>query len=442
MYALAHSHGPRLAGAFIRNVQTALTSPDADATVTGSTPSLQARPLDPFQRNCSVLFELDRITTFGSPSYQASAGVPVQGWPDVPAAWGSMTPLANGLWYWRAKSSVGLGGAVGFTSRYSPVRAMTIEGGAGIPRSLYLYVAKIFQTEIPAVGDNARSLYLYVNKSVRNYLDKPYARSLYLYVNKVFINEVEARSLALYANVVDGEVFPYLNHLRPEEQYVGGQVELFGDGFGQYLDATQLPTSLTVSSVNGGQIADFVRDGTAAQWESTSGAAAWIRFTFSATKRIYGIVLEGPINGTSWGIPRFRFSDASQEDGTVTVPNGATLYRSTEHPVGTLRHLYVLSAPKDTDYVEVAIASGGSGTNRGLAEAWILEEAVPKEAAETSRAVLNLGLPSEQTMGIVLWSNRSPNLWPANSGVPLLSAATVTVPTGAVSGLVYVEEST
>ena len=45
-------------------------------------------------------------------------------------------------------------------------------------------------------------------------------------------------------------------------------------------------------------------------------------------------------------------------------------------------------------------------------------------------------------MGIVVWTNRSPNLYPANSGVPILPAATVTVPSGAVSGLVTVEETT
>ena len=43
-------------------------------------------------------------------------------------------------------------------------------------------------------------------------------------------------------------------------------------------------------------------------------------------------------------------------------------------------------------------------------------------------------------MGIVSWRNRSPNWHPANSGVAPLPAATVTVPAGAVSGLVTVQE--
>jgi hypothetical protein len=45
-------------------------------------------------------------------------------------------------------------------------------------------------------------------------------------------------------------------------------------------------------------------------------------------------------------------------------------------------------------------------------------------------------------MGIVAWLTRSPNWYPANSGIAPLPAATVTVPSGAVSGLVYVEETT
>ena len=425
----------------MRNVRVLLLSPTSGATNTSSTVTLQGRVLDPLRRAVSISFQLDRVGTFASPDLQTSSNVNGLGWADTPLSWASAA-IGNGDWYYRGRTATALVGA-GPTipaQRYAGAIGFMQAGGAGIPRSLYLYVNKGKESIVPAVGSYARSLYLYVNKGMQ--AQTVDARVLYLYVNRGFTNDVEARALYLYRNARDGEVFPYLNHLSPEEQYELGQVELFGDGFGQYLDCTQLPTTLSVSSTNGGNVAGNARDGTAAEWQSTSGAAAWIRATFSATKRIHAIALEGPTNGTSWGIPRFRFSDASQEDGTVTVPNGVAGDRSTEYPVSYHRHLYVLSAPKDTDYVEIAIASGGSGTNRGFAEILILEEAVPKEAAETSRAVLNLGLPSEQTMGIVLWQNRSPNLYPANSGVPLLSAATVTVPTGAVSGLVYVEETT
>lgn len=44
-------------------------------------------------------------------------------------------------------------------------------------------------------------------------------------------------------------------------------------------------------------------------------------------------------------------------------------------------------------------------------------------------------------MGVVSWQNRSPNLWPANSGVRTEPAIVVTVPPDAESGMLSVEES-
>lgn len=435
--------GPRIAGAFMRNVQTRLASPAAGATNTSGTVQLQAVLLDPLKRSGYVSFQLDSNGTFTSPDAQTSPNVAGVGWADVPVAWTS-TAILNGRWYYRARSwGVLVGAGPGVTGRYATPIQFTQAGGAGIPRSLYLYVNKAIQTVVPGVGDNARSLYLYVNKALYTGVIRVEARSLYLYVNKAMYSGVLpsgfSRSLYLYLSAKDGEVFPYLNHINPTEQYELGQVDLFGDGFGQYLDATQSAT-LTVSSTNGGNVADNVRDGTSAEWQSTSGAAAWVRFTWGTAKRIVAVVLEGSI-ANSWGIPRFKFDDASQQDGTVTVPAGTAATRDTQFPVGARRQVYWLATPKVSTYVEVAIASGGSGTNRGFSEAWVIEEAVPPEAAETSRAVLNLSLPTEQNMGIVAWLNRSPNFYPANGGVAPLPAGTVTVPSGAVSGLVFVEES-
>ena len=107
--------------------------------------------------------------------------------------------------------------------------------------------------------------------------------------------------------------------------------------------------------------------------------------------------------------------------------------------MGTTRTLYVLPALRTTTYVEVRIASGGSGT-RGLYEVWIFEELY--DLAETSRVWLNFGLAAVTDLGIAVWSNRSSNLYPANSGVPITKAATVTIPAAAVSGLVIVREET
>ena len=110
-----------------------------------------------------------------------------------------------------------------------------------------------------------------------------------------------------------------------------------------------------------------------------------------------------------------------------------------EYPVGTTRALYALPTPRTTTYVEVRIASGGSGT-RGLYEVWIYEDL--DDVAETSRVWLNFGQPAVTDLGIVLWANRSPGLYPANSGAPITQAATVTLPAAATSGLVIVREET
>lgn len=421
MYAAPHASaiagGSSMAGAFIRNVQTRLTSPAAGATNTGTTVTLQAVALDPFRRGLAVEFALDRPGTFGSPDVQTSSDVAGTGWADTPISWASAA-FDNGLWVYRARSKlvkIGSGPNLPAGRWAKPVEFIQA-GGAGLPRSLYLYV----------------------NKGIEALLVE--SRSLYLYVNRGFTASVAARSLYLYLSAKDGEVFPYLNHLSPPEQYEGGQVSLYGDGFGQYLDATQSAT-LTVSSTYSSNIAAFIRDGTAAEWKSTSGASAWIRFTWGAAKKIVAVVLEGGL-ADPWGVPRFGFDDASSQDGASAIVVSEAYARDAQYPIGGQRTLYWLATPKTTTYVEIAIASGGSGTNRGLAEAWILEEISPAQDAEGSSAILNRLLVTELAMGIVSWQTRSANWHPANSGVAPGAAAVVTVPTGAVSGLVTVEETT
>ena len=187
----------------------------------------------------------------------------------------------------------------------------------------------------------------------------------------------------------------------------------------------------------GANVAGFAVDRLASTvWASNGGTAAWIRFTFGAAKKIVAIALEG--SGSTWGVPEFRFSDGGANiNGGSAVPAGAPV--GAEYPVGTSRTLHVLPAPRTTTYVEIRIASGGSGT-RGLYEVWIYEDL--DDVAETSRVWLNFGQPAVTDLGIVLWASRSPNLYPANSGVPITKAATVTLPAAAVSGLVIVREET
>jgi hypothetical protein len=303
-------------------------------------------------------------------------------------------------------------------------------GILGVPRSLYLYENRGVQ----ALSVQARSLYLYENKGFINSL---LARALYLYANRAIQALTPlARSLYLYEARRDGEVSPWLMKIDPVEQYAGGQVDLYGDGFGEIVEVAA-GAAIAVDSTNGANVAANAIDRLASTvWASNGGAAAWIRFTFGAPKTIVAIALEG--SGASWGVPEFRFSDGGANiNGGTAVPAGAPV--GTEYPVGTSRILYALPAPRTTTYVEVRIASGGSGT-RGLYEVWIYEDL--DDLAETSRVWLNFGQPAVTDLGIVLWANRSPNLYPANSGVPIAKAATVTLPAAATSGLVIVREET
>ena len=396
-------------GCFALRADTRLESP-GDATTNTGTLQAKARPVDPLARRSTTTFWLDRIGTFTSPALVTSAGV--TGFGGQLASWSPTTPT-NGQWYWRARSSAAVGGAVGVTGRYSPTFGFTEAGGAGIPRSLYLVENKGIQ----GTSVLARSLYLVENKGIQALT-------------------VRARALYTYEATRDSKVFPWLMKIDPIEQYAGGQVDLYGDGFGELVDAAAGAT-ITVDSTNGANVAGFAVDRLASTvWASNGGAAAWIRFTFGAPKLIAAIALEG--SGSTWGVPEFRFSDGGANiNGVTAVPAGVPV--GTEYPVGTTRTLYVLPALRTTTYVEVRIASGGSGT-RGLYEVWIFEELY--DLAETSRVWLNFGLAAVTDLGIAVWSNRSSNLYPANSGVPITKAATVTIPAAAVSGLVIVREET
>lgn len=301
-----------------------------------------------------------------------------------------------------------------------------VAGLTNLPRSLYLHENKGVQ----ALSVPARDLYLVENKGLQA-IDVD-ARDLYLHENRgIQALAVLARALYGHETARDGEVFPWLEKIAPVEQYIGGQVSLYGDGLGEIVECAAGAT-ITTSSVSGGNIGENTVDRTIAEWISTSGAAAWIRFTFGAAKIIRAIALEDLGSGDRWGKPRFRFDAGGDVDGTVDVPLPLT---TTEIPVGANRGIYTLPTPRTSVYVEVAIASGGSGTNRGLREAWIYEDL--DQAAETSSALLGT-----DTMGIVSWSGRSTGLHPANGGLPTEAAAVVTVPAGATSGLLKVREAT
>ena len=315
------------------------------------------------------------------------------------------------------------------------VASIVDRGILGIPRSLYLYE----NVGMQGLAIVARTLYLYENVGLQAIA--VVARSLYLYEDiSIQAIVVLARSLYLYETTRDlPEVFPWLMKIDPTEQYPGGTVDLYGDGFGEVREIATEAT-VTTSSVSGSNVGGQAIDRTSAEWVSTSGASAWIRLTFAGPRKITGIALSDRAAGTveTWGTPEFRFSDGGPNVIGAGPPPQAT--PTTEVPVGASRAYYALPAIRTTTYVEVRIVAGTGGfTNRGLSEVWVYED--DDEDAEGSSAILNDGLVNETGLGTVVWSGRSPGLWPANGGLPIEPAATVTVPADAESGLVVVEET-
>lgn len=311
---------------------------------------------------------------------------------------------------------------------------MTSLGGTGAPqaRSLYLYE----NVGIEALSVAARSLYVYENRGL--WAISILARSLYLYENRgLWAISVLARALYLYEATRDLPVFPWLLMLNPNQQYPSGQVDLYGDGLGQFTEVGAAATK-TASSTNGGNLPANVEARSSAFWQSTDGATAWIRFTFGSAQPIYGLALEDLVGAATnmWGTPLFRFSDGGADVvGGSAVPIPAAVDRSTEYPVGTKRTLYILPTIRTVTWVEVRVSSGGAGSARGLSQAWVYAD----QGASAETSVIDL---VAEGVGIVgKWLNRSPNLWPANSGVPPTPALTFTVPSDGVSGLVTVHES-
>jgi hypothetical protein len=126
--------------------------------------------------------------------------------------------------------------------------ALTVtSAGRIVARSLYLYesiAAGPGDGTPPAAADvPARALYLYVSEVKYGHPiggepldeDDVLARTFYLYVSIVHDrdpSDVALRALYAYEAYTNGEIFPWIERIRPTEQYEGGQVEIYGDGFG------------------------------------------------------------------------------------------------------------------------------------------------------------------------------------------------------------------
>jgi hypothetical protein len=314
-----------------------------------------------------------------------------------------------------------------------------LQSGPGA-RSLYVIENKGMEALFAGLTPYSRGLYLVENEGVQAL--SVAARSLYAIEDKgIQALSVVARAVYVVEETRDLPVQPWLLKLDPGAQYPLGAVDLYGDGLGQFTEVAAGST-ITASSTNGGNVPGntVIRTSALNQWKSNDGNTAWIRFTFGSPQTIYGVALEDTIYDAvnAWGTPLFRFSDGGADVvGGSGVPQPTAFYRPTEYPVGAVRTLYVLPTERTgITWIEVRVyLTSGGGTNRGLSQVWVLAD--QGQNAEASVALLNA--LSMGTTGP--WLNRSPNWWPANSGVPVAKAVTVIVPSTGVSGLVKVQES-
>lgn len=112
-------------------------------------------------------------------------------------------------------------------------------------RSLYLYynkAATITSGQARSGADVAsRTLYTYYNKAATSTAGRRMSppdvdsRSLYLFVNRAHDrtpDDVASRSLYAYVAYDSTELFPWIEKIAPVEQSRGGQVAVYGDGFG------------------------------------------------------------------------------------------------------------------------------------------------------------------------------------------------------------------
>lgn len=235
------------------------------------------------------------------------------------------------------------------------------------------------------------------------------------------------RALYNHENQTDDQMFPWLEKITPDAQFRGGQVTLYGDGFGDWVEVAHTATM----SASSGSPANAI-DNTQAAWVPSDGTSSWIRVTFANPgQKVVAIALEQTAAGTDFGAPLFHFSDLGAD---VTPGNDPARYVAmTNVPVGTGRTLYVLSTPRTCDWVEVHTPNAG-GSNPSLAELWVW--ASDGESARTGVVLLNA-----ESCGVVSWASRSPLLWPSNLGSNETGAIVMTVPSDAVSGLVKVEQT-
>lgn len=138
-------------------------------------------------------------------------------------------------------------------------------------RSLYLYesrtVGVVDDAGSPGPSQEdvkGRTLYLYESYSTWGHpsagepldQDDVLARTLYLYMSIVHDRDptdIPMRCLYLYEAYTNDEIFPWIERIVPNEQYPGGQVGIYGDGFGdtQAAEASAVRLGVIDPAVSG-----------------------------------------------------------------------------------------------------------------------------------------------------------------------------------------------
>lgn len=171
----------------------------------------------------SVIFELDTVNTFDSPSKKTSTFSNVAHNSTCRMA----AILSNGIWYWRVKATNTSGTTV------SQTKTLTVSQVLKRAISFYENIGKL------DVWPNKRILAVYENVAKLNLWSKKRTMAFYENVSKADI-WTKQRALYEYENITSDPPFPFIERLSTTRASVGSIVTIYGNGFGAKAEADPL----------------------------------------------------------------------------------------------------------------------------------------------------------------------------------------------------------
>lgn len=171
----------------------------------------------------SVLFELDTVNTFDSPSKKTStfSNVVHNGSCRMAAI------LSNGTWYWRVTATNTSGTTV------SQIKTLTVSQVLKRAFSVYENIGKL------DLWTNKRILAVYENVAKLNLWSKKRTMAFYENVSKADI-WTNQRALYEYENITSDPPFPFIERLSTTRASEGSIVTIYGNGFGAKAEADPL----------------------------------------------------------------------------------------------------------------------------------------------------------------------------------------------------------